>query len=83
MVGYHTPGFCSNDETGSAKYIGSKIRLRILTQGFCDGAMGVSFKMRKRRETWKDSVRGGQRFLRFSILKETPMTPQMSAMPHA
>jgi hypothetical protein len=25
----------------------------------------------------------GQRFLRFSILKETPMTPQMSAMAHA
>jgi hypothetical protein len=25
----------------------------------------------------------GQRFLRFSILKQTPMTPQMSAMPHA
>jgi hypothetical protein len=37
-----------------------------LTQGICDGAMGVSFPV----------------FLRFSILKETPMTPAISALPH-
>jgi hypothetical protein len=45
--------------------------------------MGVSFKMRKRRETGKDAarlthdlrLRPGQRLLRFSILKETPMAP--------
>jgi hypothetical protein len=37
--------------------------------------MGVSFKMRKRRETGKNSASGGQRLLRFSILKETPTAP--------
>jgi hypothetical protein len=45
--------------------------------------MGVSFKMRKGRETGKDAVLithhlkliTGQRCLRFSILKEIPMAP--------
>jgi hypothetical protein len=36
------------------------------------GAMGVSFKIRKQKETGTDCAKRGQWFLRFSILKETP-----------
>jgi hypothetical protein len=44
---------------------------------------GVGPAKTKSRDSWTLMLITGQRFLRFSILKETSMTPQTSAMPHA